>query len=107
MLAISSLSVGCRNIVLSVSFESLENVYKYILCFFCSFSYRGKVIIKGVCNIIGIGYSITIIKRESTVSILDATNFREMRNLIPFHVFLIFFQFFLKFCRNKPVYFSS
>ena len=30
--------------------------------FFRSFSYRGKVIIKGFRNIIGIGYSITIIK---------------------------------------------
>ena len=32
--------------------------------FFCSFSYGGKVIIKGVSNIIGIGYGITIIKGE-------------------------------------------
>ena len=32
--------------------------------FLCSFSYRGKVIIKGVSNIIGIGYSITIIKGQ-------------------------------------------
>ena len=32
--------------------------------FLCSFSYRGKVIIKGVSNIIGIGYSIIIIKGQ-------------------------------------------
>ena len=33
----------------------MKNVYVNILCFFCSFSYRGKVIIKGASNIIGIG----------------------------------------------------
>ena len=32
----------------------------FLLCF----SSRGKVIIKGVSNIIGIGYSITIIERQ-------------------------------------------
>ena len=32
--------------------------------FFRSFSYRGKAIIKGIRNIIGIGYSITIVKGE-------------------------------------------
>ena len=40
--------------------------------FFCSFSYRGKVIIKSICNIIGIGYSITIFQGEY-VGELDAT----------------------------------
>ena len=64
MLAISSLSVGCRNIALSLSFESLKNTYVNIFCFFCSFSYRDKVIIKGISNITGIGYGITIIKGE-------------------------------------------
>ena len=62
---------------------------------FCSLSYRGKVIIKGVSNIIGIGYSTTNI--NSTVGILDATVFREIKNLIPFHVFLILFQFLSKY----------
>ena len=52
MLVISFLSEGCRNIVLLLSFERF------------SFSYRGKVIIKGVSNIISIGYSITIIKEQ-------------------------------------------
>ena len=32
--------------------------------FLCSFSYKGKVIIKGVSNIIGVGSSITIIKGQ-------------------------------------------
>ena len=84
-------------------------MFMWIFCFFCSFSYRGKVIIKGVSNIIEIGYSITLIKsRESAVGILDATFFREMKDLIPFHVFLILFQFFFQnICHNKPVYFSS
>ena len=34
------------------------------MLFFCSLSYLGKVIMKGIHNIIGIGYSITIIKGE-------------------------------------------
>ena len=51
MLAISSLSVGCRNNVLILSSERcLKNVDLNILCSFLSFSYRGKVIIKGVGN---------------------------------------------------------
>ena len=69
MLAISSLSVVCRNIVYDYFHlkDSLKNVYVNILCFFCSFSYRGKVIIKGVSNTIGIDYSITIIKTVQLV----------------------------------------
>ena len=48
----------------------MKNVYVNILC--CSvFSYRSKVIIKGVSYIIGIGNSITIIK--STVGELEST----------------------------------
>ena len=64
MLTISSLSVGCRNNVLILSLErqSEKCLCEYFMLFFCSFSYRGKVIIKGVSSIIGIGYSITIIK---------------------------------------------
>ena len=60
ILAISSLSVGCRNIVPSLSFERFMGVF---YAFLYRLSYRDKVIIKGVSNIIGIGYSITIIKR--------------------------------------------
>ena len=64
MLAISSLSVVCSNIVLLVSFERYsEKCYVNILCFFCSLSHRGKVIVKGIRNI-EIGYSITFIKGE-------------------------------------------
>ena len=44
--------------------DSLEKLYVNILCFFHSFSYRGKLVIKVVSNIIGNGYSITIIKGE-------------------------------------------
>ena len=75
--------------------DSLKNVYVNILGFFFSFCYIEKLIVKDVSNIIGISYSIAIIKRErerereSTVCILDARVFREMRDLIPFHVFLI------------------
>ena len=64
ILAISSLSVGCRNIVLSLSYDSLKNVYVNILGFFFSFRYIEKLIVKDVSNIIEISYSIAIIKRE-------------------------------------------
>ena len=37
------------------------------------------------------------LSRENTVSTLDATVFREIRVLIPFHVFLILFQFLPKY----------
>ena len=60
MLAISSLSVGCRNYVLLVSFERC--LYEYFMLICRSFSYRGKVFIKGIRNIIEIACSITIIK---------------------------------------------
>ena len=64
MLAISSLSVDCRNIVLSLSFErqSEKCLREYFMFSFCSFRYRGNIIIKGVSNITD--YSITIIMRE-------------------------------------------
>ena len=50
MSAISSLLLGCTIIVLLYSF--------------LSFSYRSKVIVEGVSNIIGIGYRIDIIMEE-------------------------------------------
>ena len=64
MLAVSSFSVGCRNIVLQRSFE---RYYEKCLCeYFMLFSqfHRGKVTIKGVSSIMGIVYSITIIKEK-------------------------------------------
>ena len=68
----------------------------YVVIFFCSFSYRGKVIIQSVSNIVGIAYSITVIK-DITVGTLDAAVLREIRDLIPFYVFLILFQFLSKY----------
>ena len=67
MSAISSLSVGCRNIALLLSFEKYsEKMFIWVFyASFGSFSYRGKVIIKDVSNI-GIGYSIAIIKGQSS-----------------------------------------
>ena len=42
-----------------------KNVYVDILCFFIVSAIEAKyIIIKGVCNIIGIGYSIMIIKGQ-------------------------------------------
>ena len=62
-----------------------------------SFSYRGKVIIKGASNILRSGYSIIIkmpflipLLGRNAVDALDATDFKEMKDLIPFHVFLCF-----------------
>ena len=73
--------------------------------FFYSFSYRDKIIIKIVSNIIGTGYSIAWLylyrererERESAVGIMDATGFRGIRDLIPFHVLFKLFQFFSKY----------
>ena len=56
--------------------------------FFPSFSYRGKVIIKGIHNIIGIGYSVTIIKGEYG-RYMGCYSFKEISDLIPFHVFFL------------------
>ena len=33
------------------------------------------------------------LSRESTICALEATDFRGIRDLIPFHVFLILFEF--------------
>ena len=55
-----------------------------------------SVIIKGVRSMIWIGYCITL-PRESRIDIMDATVLREIRDLIPFHVFLILFQFLPKY----------
>ena len=65
-LAISSLSVGCRDILLLVSFERFlkELAFERIAFFVVLGIYRGKLIIKGIHNIIEIGYNITIIKGE-------------------------------------------
>ena len=37
------------------------------------------------------------LSRDSTVSTLETRDFREIRDLVPFHVFLILFQFVLKY----------
>ena len=61
------------------------------MLFFASFSYRSRVIVKGVSIIIGISY-ITIITGEGSW----CTDLIEIRDLIPLHVFLMLFQFVLK-----------
>ena len=63
---------------------------------FGSFNYSGKVIVKGVSNIIGIAYSITIIKEQYSWYI-GYYSFKRNKGLIPFHVFLILFQFITKY----------
>ena len=69
MLAISSLSVGCRNIVPTLSLQVCpKNVYVNILWAFFVVSAIDavciKVIIKDASSIIGIGYSINIINGQ-------------------------------------------
>ena len=56
-----------------------------------------QVITKGVSKIVEIGYIITIIKREYVNGTLEATVFREIRDFITFHVFLILYQFVSKY----------
>ena len=60
--------------------------------FFRSFIYRGKAIVKDLSNIIGTGYN-TPLSRESATSTLNTMVFREIMDFIPFHVFLMLFQF--------------
>ena len=51
--------------------------------------------------------TVSLLSNEHTVGTLDATVFRETKDFIPFHVFLILFQFLLNIYHDKPVYFSS
>ena len=50
-----------------------------------SFSYRSKVIIKGVIRTV----IVSLLSWESTVGTLEATVFRKVRDLIPYLVLLI------------------
>ena len=84
MLAISFLSVGCRNIVLEGERER-EGERE---------GGRGSEREREK-------------ERDGMVGTLDATGFREIRDLISFHVFLILFKFLSKYFSYKPVYFSS
>ena len=67
---------------------------------------RSKVIVKGVSIIIGIGIVFPL-SWESTVGAPEATFLREIRDLIPIHVFLILFQFVSNIYYHKRVNFSS
>ena len=66
MLVTFSLSVDCKNIILPFSFlkQCEKCLCEYFMHFFHNFNYRCKIIIKGVGNIIEIGYSFTIMKGE-------------------------------------------
>ena len=57
-----------------VMFMSEKCLCEYFMLFFRSFSYTGKVITKGIYNIIGIGI-VSPLLRESTVVTQDATVF--------------------------------
>ena len=78
MSAISSLLLGRTNIVLLHSF--------------LSFSYRSKVIAEVVSNIIKLVIVLTL-SWENTISALEVTALKEIKDLVPFHVLLILFQF--------------
>ena len=71
-----------------------KTVWKVFMLIFNTFlpssSYRCKAIIKGISNIIGIAYSIII--TQGAYSWHNGSYcFKEIRNLILFHVFLILF----------------
>ena len=89
MLAIFSLSVGCRKIVLPFLFEKYLCEYFMI---FCNFSHRSKVIIKGVRSIIVIRYGITIIMGEYSWY-TGSYIFLRNKGFDSSHVFLNLFQF--------------
>ena len=72
-----------------------DTVWKMFIClfyafFFRSFSHRCKAISKGLIKV-------SALLRDVTVHTLETTVFREIRDLILFHVFLILFQFVLKY----------
>ena len=94
VLAFSSLISRLQKTVLPFSLlRQSEKMFMRIFNeFLRSFNYRCKVVITTVGNIIGIGYGNTIIKGT-----LKAKVFRDIRNLIPFHVFLISPQFVSKY----------
>ena len=59
-----------------------------------------QISLKYLLRVLAISYGLVMVSplsRESTVSTLDAIVFREIRDLIPFHVFLILFQFLSKY----------
>ena len=90
-LFISRLQKYCAT---SFNWKIVWKVFMWIFyAFFRSFSYRDKVIIKGICNNIGTGYSMTIIKGEhGRYTGCYGLVFREIRDLIPFHVSLKIIQ---------------
>ena len=55
---------------------------------------------KELLKVLATSYGLVIVSplsRECTVGTLDATVFREIRDLIPFHIFLILFQLLSKY----------
>ena len=66
---------------------------------------------KQLPKVLGISQGLVIVSPlswDSTVYAMESTVFRKIWDLIPFHVFLMLFQFVSKyFIHNKPVCFSS
>ena len=93
---ISSLSVGFRNIVLLLSFErQFEKCLCEYFILFLQFQLQrqnNQVLAMSQGSVMVLPLS-----RESTVGTLDATVFREITDLIIFHVFLILFQLLSKY----------
>ena len=85
----------------------IRKMFMWIFCFFVVSTIRGKIVLKGVSNIIGMSYRIAIIKGEYSWYIGGYSFWRNggfnsfscILNVIP-----IFFQ---NIYHNKPVYFSS
>ena len=87
-------SASSRNINLPfLSARYSEKCFcEYVMFFFCSFSYRSKLISESVSNINSKGLvMVSPLSGESIVGIFVATVFKEIGDLIPFHVFLMLF----------------
>ena len=71
-------------------------MFMCIFCFFVVSAIETEELLKVLAISLGL-VIVSPLSRESTVGTLDATVFREIRDLIPFHVFLILFQFLSKY----------
>ena len=93
---ISSLSVGFRNIVLSPSFErQFEKClceYFILILQFQLWRQNNQLLAISQGSVM-----VSPLSRENTVGTMDATVFREITDVIIFHVFLILFQLLSKY----------
>ena len=96
MFCISSLSLGCKNIVLSLSFarQSEKKFCEHFVLFFVVSPIDARYLLK----VLAISKGLVIISLLSRGHVLlgtrEGTDFRKIRDFIHFHVFLTLFIFF-------------